>query len=294
MRTRLLTGIALIGCLLGLAWADAQVPPLSLRDGVQVQGSLFLAVALLVLAPGLAWELSAMGRGAGVRASAWVCALAAILGCVTIAGAGLPDGARQLSLWIALPPLAIVALAAVVATRAQRVDGVGAACGMAVLCYALVGLALGSWAALRSSTDAWTLAAVVLIVKSSDIGAYFTGHAIGRHKLIPWLSPGKTWEGFLGGVALACAVGASVGAWGGLAAIDVRTGLLMGAAMGLVGPFGDLLESALKRGAAMKDSGRIIPGMGGLFDVLDSLLLAGPVAWLLIGPGAPSATLTGQ
>ncbi|MBU3729854.1 MAG: hypothetical protein FGM37_11510 [Phycisphaerales bacterium] len=117
---------------------------------------------------------------------------------------------------------------------------------------------------------------------------------MGRHKLIPWLSPGKTWEGFLGGMALAVAVGAGVGTWGGLPAIDLRTGIALGAVMGVVGPFGDLLESALKRGAGMKDSGRIIPGMGGLFDVLDSLLLAGPVAWLLVSPAAPSATLTGQ
>jgi len=89
-------------------------------------------------------------------------------------------------------------------------------------------------------------------------------------------------------------VGAAVGVWAGLPAIDLPTGIALGAVMGVVGPFGDLLESALKRGAGMKDSGRIIPGMGGLFDVLDSLLLAGPVAWLLIGTAAPSATLVAQ
>lgn len=294
MRTRLVTGMALIACLLGIAWMDARIPPVSLRAGIELHGALFLGIAALLLAPVLACELSRMAQGAGVRASAGVCAIAATLGCLSVAATGWAESPRQLALLLALPPLGVVAAAASVATRGQRIDGIGAACAFAVLSYALIGLSLGSWVALRSATDAWTLAAVILVVKSSDIGAYFTGHAIGRHKLIPWLSPGKTWEGFFGGMALATGVGAALGMWGGLAAIDVGTGLVLGAVMGVVGPFGDLLESALKRGAGMKDSGRIIPGMGGLFDVLDSLLLAGPVAWLLIGHAAPSATLTGQ
>ena len=294
MRTRLLTGIVLIACLLGVAWVDARVPGIALRPGEELHGLLFLGIAALLLAPVLALELARMGKGAGIRASAVVCAIAASLGCLSVAGTGWAESPRQLALLLALPPLATVALAAIVATRGQRVDGIGGACAFAALAYALIGLSLGSWVALRSATDAWTLAAVILIVKSSDIGAYFTGHAIGRHKLIPWLSPGKTWEGFLGGVALAVGVGAALGTWAGLPALDLRTGVALGAVMGVVGPFGDLLESALKRGAGMKDSGRIIPGMGGLFDVLDSLLLAGPVAWLIISPAAPSATLTGQ
>ena len=286
--------MALIACLLGIAWMDARLPPLAIRSGVELDGLLFLGIAALLLAPVLALELARMASGAGARASAGVCALAAMLGCLSVAAAGWAESPRQLALLLALPPLAAIALAAIVATRGHRVDGIGGACAFAALSYALIGLSLGSWVALRSATDAWTLAAVILVVKSSDIGAYFTGHAIGRHKLIPWLSPGKTWEGFFGGMALAAGVGSAVGVWGGLPAIDLRTGLSLGAVMGIVGPFGDLLESALKRGAGMKDSGRIIPGMGGLFDVLDSLLLAGPVAWLLIVPVAPSATLTGQ
>ena len=289
-----MTGIALVACLLGLAWTDAQIQPLALRDGVELDGLLFLGIAALLLAPVLGLELTRMGRGAGLRPSALVCVAAGTLGCLSVAAAGWTETPRQLALLLALPPLGVVGLAAIVATRGQRVDGIGGACAFAVLAYALIGLSLGSWVALRSATDAWTLAAVILVVKSSDIGAYFTGHAIGRHKLIPWLSPGKTWEGFLGGMALAVAVGAGVGTWGGLPAIDLQTGIALGAVMGVVGPFGDLLESALKRGAGMKDSGRIIPGMGGLFDVLDSLLLAGPVAWLLVSPAPPSATLTGQ
>ena len=294
MRTRLLTGIALIACLLGIAWIDARLPGIAVRPGAELHGALFLGVAALLLAPVLALELARMGKGAGIRASGVVCAIAASLGCLSVAGTGWAESPRQLALLLALPPLATVALAAIVATRGQRVDGIGGACAFAALAYALIGLSLGSWVALRSATDAWTLAAVILVVKSSDIGAYFTGHAIGRHKLIPWLSPGKTWEGFFGGVALAAGAGAAIGTWASLPAIDLRTGIALGAVMGVVGPFGDLLESALKRGAGMKDSGRIIPGMGGLFDVLDSLLLAGPVAWLLVGPTAPSATLTGQ
>jgi phosphatidate cytidylyltransferase len=294
MRTRLLTGIALIACLLGIAWLDARVPPIAIRAGVELHGALFLGIAALLLAPVLATELSRMAQGAGMRASAIVCAIAGTLGCLSVAGTGWAESPRQLALLLALPPLTAVALAAIVGTRGQRVDGIGGACAFAALSYALIGLSLGSWVALRSATDAWTLAAVILVVKSSDIGAYFTGHAIGRHKLIPWLSPGKTWEGFFGGMALAVGVGAALGAWAGLPSIDLRTGIALGAVMGVVGPFGDLLESALKRGAGMKDSGRIIPGMGGLFDVLDSLLLAGPVAWLIISPAAPSATLTGQ
>jgi phosphatidate cytidylyltransferase len=128
----------------------------------------------------------------------------------------------------------------------------------------------------------------VFLVKINDVGAYFTGRTFGKHKLIPWLSPGKTWEGFVGGilVTIACAVG--VGSWlhfAGVAALPDGAwaypwGLIgFGLLMGLLSVAGDLVASLLKRDAAVKDSGDSIPGMGGVLDILDSPLLAAPVAW---------------
>ena len=122
--------------------------------------------------------------------------------------------------------------------------------------------------------------------KGGDTGAYFTGRALGRRKLIPAVSPGKTWAG-AGGALLWSAAAATLWLWlarplfaEGLAWSPLRAAVL-GAACGLAGLFGDLVESVLKRDAGVKDSGSLLPGMGGLLDVCDSLLLAGPVAFTL-------------
>jgi phosphatidate cytidylyltransferase len=121
---------------------------------------------------------------------------------------------------------------------------------------------------------------ILLAVKSMDIGAYFGGRAFGRHKLISWLSPGKTWEGLLFGLLTAGLVGAVCAV-----AISYRLewwkGLIFGIVIGGVGQAGDLLESLMKRDAEVKDSGRMIPGFGGVLDVIDSPLLAAPFAYLL-------------
>ena len=126
------------------------------------------------------------------------------------------------------------------------------------------------------------LAAVILVTKSCDIGAYFTGMSIGRHKLIAWLSPGKTWEGLVGGMVVAALAGAFL--LRPLLSIEISLpyALLTGALLGLAGQAGDLIASMLKRDAQVKDSGSALPGFGGVIDVIDSPLLAGPVAyWLL-------------
>ena len=121
---------------------------------------------------------------------------------------------------------------------------------------------------------------VIVTVKVTDIGAFAAGKLLGRHKLIAWLSPGKTWEGLAGGLLTAAAIGAALSPLisDGL---PWWKGALFGATLGLVGQGGDLLESMLKRDAAVKDSGAIIPGFGGVLDVIDSPLLASPVAYLL-------------
>lgn len=121
---------------------------------------------------------------------------------------------------------------------------------------------------------------VLLVVKFTDIGAFFGGRALGRHKLIPWLSPGKTWEGLVCGVLTSGVVGLvfAVAHW---VTLTWWQGLVFGIVIGGVGQAGDLLESLMKRDAEVKDSGHWIPGFGGILDVIDSPLFAAPFAYLL-------------
>jgi phosphatidate cytidylyltransferase len=116
----------------------------------------------------------------------------------------------------------------------------------------------------------WT----VLVVILTDTGAYFSGRAIGGPKLSPALSPNKTWAGLLGGMVAALIGGALVGTALGLP----RATLWLGAPLAVVSQAGDLYESALKRKAGVKDSGRLLPGHGGILDRIDGLI---PVACLV-------------
>jgi phosphatidate cytidylyltransferase len=132
-------------------------------------------------------------------------------------------------------------------------------------------------------TGRFLLLYLVIVVKCTDIGAYFTGCAIGRHKLIPNISPNKTWEGCIGGVVLGVAAGYVVYllrrhvAPPGMTAEDV---FILGVLLAIAGILGDLVESLMKRAAGLKDSGTMFLGMGGILDVLDSLLFAAPVLYV--------------
>ena len=128
---------------------------------------------------------------------------------------------------------------------------------------------------------------ILLVVKFTDIGAYFGGRALGRHKLIFWLSPGKTWEGLICGmivaglVGMACAPFINYRVPGEGYALPWWKGFIFGAVIGGIGQCGDLLESLMKRDAEVKDSGTLIPGFGGVLDVIDSPVFAAPFAYLL-------------
>ena len=119
----------------------------------------------------------------------------------------------------------------------------------------------------------------LLVVMAGDTGAFYVGRRFGRRRLYERVSPGKTLEGALGGLAGSAAVGAVFSAfllpWGFLA------GALAGLLVGAVGQVGDLVESMIKRQAGVKDSSGLLPGHGGLLDRLDSLLFALPAAWVL-------------
>jgi phosphatidate cytidylyltransferase len=131
------------------------------------------------------------------------------------------------------------------------------------------------------------LGSLVIAAKSGDIGAYTLGRLFGRRKMVPRLSPGKTWMGGLGAL-----LGAAAGSWAWLTwgtplfnsawqAPAWYWSVLYGAIIGVVGLIGDLCESLIKRDVGQKDSAALLPGFGGLLDLLDSVLYAGPVAYVL-------------
>jgi phosphatidate cytidylyltransferase len=126
---------------------------------------------------------------------------------------------------------------------------------------------------------------VVAVAKFCDVGALLTGLAIGRHPMAPKTSPKKTWEGAVGGVMVSMGVGALV-AWLGRTwlpgAFTPLIAALIAAPVAAIAIVSDLVESVIKRRAALKDSGGGVPGIGGVFDLSDSLILAAPVAYFLL------------
>ena len=301
---RLITGPLLVVLLLGLAWLDQIVGATEIKTslfigwpmgplGIEViPPGLILWIVCCLIIPLAASELAAIARNIGIRCQATGIALFSLV--------------LLLVMWIipslpandSTPMLAAALLGAVLclsfffalvqASWGQRIEGALEAAAATVLFTIYLGLFLGFFLLLRGDgKPIWWIIGIIAIVKMCDTGAYFTGTAIGKHKLIPWLSPGKTWEGLVGGLAAAMLTG-----WG-LAAlsaawlpdeptIPLAWALGMGFLIGLVGQAGDLVMSLLKRAAQVKDSSRLLPGLGGIMDVLDSPLLAAPVGWALL------------
>ena len=150
----------------------------------------------------------------------------------------------------------------------------------------------------ESSWGLFLLVGVIVVTKMADSGAYFAGKALGRTKLIPAVSPGKTVEGLIGGMITATLAGwvyFNFGARYFLPDGDVQASFLglivFGGALTIAGVVGDLLESVFKREMGCKDSGKLLPGLGGLWDVTDSLLPAMVIGYLVVvaelitGPG---------
>ena len=124
------------------------------------------------------------------------------------------------------------------------------------------------------------LLAHVLTTAADDIGAFFAGTALGRHKMAPSISPAKSWEGFVGGFIAALIVGAGFGSF--IDALGMNHGLAIGAIIGFLAPVGDLAESLVKRELGIKDSGSMLPGHGGMLDRLDAILFGAPLVFLYL------------
>lgn len=140
--------------------------------------------------------------------------------------------------------------------------------GLAGIMY--IGGLVGSLGLLRMSREGreWALF-VLLITWATDVGAYFGGRWLGRRKMAPTISPGKSWEGAIIGLVSACLSGLILS---GMMKVPLLFGIVAGGVLGILGELGDLTESLLKRYARVKDSGNLIPGHGGILDRFDSLL----------------------
>ena len=285
LRWRLILGAAFIGGIIGLCWLDHRLSP----PGLVL---LPLALALSLLASG---EFLLLATARGLRPSR----------AVVYAGNLLIVAANAVPAWwlhgeadflgrLGWPCAAFtVMVLAAFCREMARYDGPGRVMeqlSTTILALAYVGLLFSFLAQMRLLGNGMfgvpALASLVIVVKMGDTGAYTVGRLIGRHKLVPRLSPGKTVEGAIGGLAFAC-----FGSWlafhwllplatGSQAAPSSFGWLAYGLIVGVAGMLGDLAESLLKRDAGRKDSSDWMPGFGGVLDVLDSILFAAPVAYI--------------
>jgi phosphatidate cytidylyltransferase len=244
-------------------------------------------VLLALLAAGGAAETGLLLQARGIRVSKRYLALGGFLHVLAIVPwPGLEE--LDLSLLILVIWILVPALRGVLSDRGSRVVGEMSATALGLM---YIPFLLGWLVRLRTIPDhsppeaLYAVLAVVLATKSSDVFAYLSGVVAGRHRAVPRISPGKTWEGYAGGL-LGCVLVSIVlfrvipagemlvPSWGGLAVLVL--------AMALLGPLGDLMESVLKRAAGVKDSGHLLPEFGGVLDVVDSLAVVAPAAYVVL------------
>jgi phosphatidate cytidylyltransferase len=231
-------------------------------------GPVFAGLAL-VAGVIMAWEWTRLVGGAGrTQVMLALYTAAVIVACAGAYGGYVNETVATMVLF------AVVAF--VVAPRRGRQSGTLFACGVAYVTLPLI-----AFITLRGDPDwgLWCVVWLLVLIWTTDSAAFFAGRAIGGPKLAPTISPKKTWSGACAGTAAACAAGL-IFAW----ALGLPNMWIVGLAsvvLSVLGQGGDLLESALKRRFGVKDASNIIPGHGGMLDRLDSLVVAGTVAWVV-------------
>ncbi len=294
LRHRLLVGTLLIAVFAGLCWLDAT------KAGGALPGAWLFPVALL-LSIAACGEVLGMLSSAERRPIAWLVYVGNFLivaanGVAAFGPKNLTDGPLGNFGW----PLSAIAIAVLAAFIGEIVRYKPQGHALAnlfstIFSFAYVGLLLTFVVQIAFGANHQGLLALlslVVVVKMGDTGAYTIGRLFGQHKMTPQLSPGKTWEGAVGALLFAV-----LGSWatfnllrphlltdaggGPLAWQWITYGLLVG----ITGMLGDLAESLLKREGGRKDSSTWMPGLGGVLDVLDSILFAAPVAYLCWAAG---------
>lgn len=302
LKYRLITGPILVVFLLAIVtldnWLDTwpmfeSWRPIFRNKEYLPKGLALFALATFIAAPLAAWELSNIFRAQGIATRWNLTAFAAMLGVFLSYGIPLDTHAIDAVAIVSTGMILVFVASLLTFSQNKNVTGVVAAAGAVMFAMVYIGLMMGFFLALRRNHSAWWIVGIILTTKSCDSGAYFTGRAIGKHKLAPWLSPGKTWEGLAGGIVASTLSGMLLAYLSQrflkpADQIEIWLGATWGAIFAVAGQFGDLMKSLLKRGAGIKDSSSLLPGLGGVLDVLDSPLMVAPVAfWLVMmkGPG---------
>lgn len=295
MVKRIVFGSILIALLVAMFWLDwtwsRDVYDAATGRWVAAAGGdawlrgVLVAAVMGVISLAAVREMAGFSKAVAVR----LLPAAAVLGSLALVS--LPYWARQVapvvSGGLVLATVTMVLAAVFGEQMAHRqTEGAFARIAATALTVLYIGGCGGMIVEIRMQYSTAVLILFLAAVKCTDIGAYFTGSMIGRHKLIPWLSPGKSWQGLAGGL-IAAALVSGLLAWvlgvhlSGRP-LAVGPAALFGACVGLMGQFADLCESLLKRSAGTKDSGALVPEFGGVLDMLDSPLLAAPLAYLLL------------
>lgn len=290
LRWRLIIGAALIAALAGICWLDAHAD----------RGGAYLALLALLAAGLAAGEMRRLHRqqrvetGSGVYLGAL---LPVVFSCLPVffpIPLQLRPGPGKVG-WLAVGLLFALMDAFAGEMRRYRspgrsINGVAHTALTSLYIGGLVGMLVQLRIVMPPTlTHGWygmlPLLSMIATVKLSDTCQYFVGRTIGRHKLAPLISPGKTWEGAIGGILIATLVAAY-----GMTALAQKpetarplyflVAWLYAVTVAVAGLVGDLSESLLKRDAGVKDSSDWLPGFGGVLDLLDSILFAGPVAYI--------------
>ncbi len=254
LRQRVVTALAIAAVVISiLAW----LPPLAAVTAVMV----------VVLAG--AWEWAGL---AGLASRAQRLAYLGAVGVATYAAWRCTAEPARLAIFLQAVALGWCGALLWLLFAAQRGGRRAAALvGIAALAAAAVGFGR---LALVEPQGRWLLLFLLVLVTAADVGAYFGGRSLGRHKLAPRVSPNKTWEGLVAGM-LGAAVAAAVGAF--LFGQRLLPWVAVCVIVALVSVVGDLVESMFKRRAGLKDSGALLPGHGGVLDRIDSHVAAAPV-----------------
>ncbi len=280
LRWRLLLGTLLIAVLGVLCWLDHQA---------SLPGLWLFPVALVAVVAATG-EVLALANATGVKPlPATVYAGNVLLltsSWIPFAWQESTDAAAGTWPLLVLALCVLLVFAGEMARFQKPGGGATANVGMALLALVYVGMLVSLLAQLRIRWGMGALISLLLVVKMGDIGAFTVGRLIGRHKIAPVLSPGKTLEGAVGALAFSCATSWAVFHWLVPWMAPSTAGstpwwgwLAFGLLVAIAGMVGDLAESLLKRDAGRKDSSSWMPGFGGVLDILDSILLAAPVAW---------------